>query len=99
MRQHFCQNCAYLIEFDGLERRELFRLKLLLRLNDIRLKNCRKSKLRIVSMVDCLKRRKKEIKLMRIIAAICQLSDHLFSLNSFSFSSSKKGKTKGVNYI
>lgn len=50
---------AYLSEFaalNGLLRREFFRLTLLLRLNDIRLKNWRKSKLRIVSMVDCLKK-------------------------------------------
>lgn len=56
--RHNSLKFAYLIEFaalNGFVRREFFRLTLLLRLNDIRLKNCRKSKLRIVSMVDCLK--------------------------------------------
>lgn len=51
-----CQN-AYLMEFaalNGFARREFFRLRLFLRLNDIRLRNCLKSKLRTVSMVDCL---------------------------------------------
>lgn len=54
---------------DALLRREFFRLTLFMRLNDIRLKNWRKSKLRTVSMVDCLQigktsktKRKKSIK-------------------------------------
>lgn len=48
---------AYLIEFavlNGFAKREFFRLKLFLRLNDMRLKNWRKSKFRTVSMVDGL---------------------------------------------
>lgn len=51
------KECAYFMELaalNGLARREFFRLTLFLRLNDMRLKNWRKSKLCIVSMVDVL---------------------------------------------
>lgn len=48
---------AYLMEFaalNGFARREFLWLRLFFRLNDMRLRNWRKSKLRIVSMVDSL---------------------------------------------
>lgn len=54
---------AYLREFaalNGFARCEFFRLRLFLRLNDIRLRNCRKSKVRTLSMVDCLGERERE---------------------------------------
>lgn len=50
---------TYLIEFaalSGFARREFLRLGLFLRLNDMRLRNCRKSKFRIASMVDGLQK-------------------------------------------
>lgn len=40
---------------NGHDKREFFWLGLFFRLNEIRLRNCRKSKFRIVSIVDCLK--------------------------------------------
>lgn len=52
------QKCTYLMEFaalDGFVKREFCRLGIFFRLNDMRLRNCRKSKFRIDSMVDCLK--------------------------------------------
>lgn len=80
------KNFAYLSELpalNGLLRREFLRLTLLFRLNDIRLKNWRKSKLRIVSMVDCLKN------LHRIhVNNCCCLSNEQFDfvfLTLFSF--------------
>lgn len=69
---------AYLTEFaalNGFTRREFFRLALCLRLNDIRLRNWRKSKLRIVSMVDCLK----NVAFKRIIAEHVKRSEFFCS--------------------
>lgn len=40
---------------NGFAGREFLRLRLFLRLNDMRLRNCRKSKFRIASIVDDLK--------------------------------------------
>lgn len=64
LREKENKKSAYFMELaapNGLARREFFRLTLFLRLNDMRLKNWRKSKLRIVSMVDVLKNIEYEI--------------------------------------